>query len=118
MKVLTRLPAKVMLFSLGLFGYLTFLLSCDIDGLAQGYRITIVLPVVFLFCFCFLLWDPLFRIKTPYLVLFPVIACIRYVFLSLSILTKSTYLGLSGVPPTPDSLTFAGVLLAWVRSST
>lgn len=102
-----------MLFSLGLFGYLTFLLSCDIDGLAQGYRITIVLPVVFLFCFCFLLWDPLFRIKTPYLVLFPVIACIRYVFLSLSILTKSTYLGLSGVPPTPDSLTFAGVLLAW-----
>lgn len=50
--------------------------------------------------------DPLFGPISRYCVY-------KICLLSLSILTKSTYLGLSGVPPTPDSLTFAGVLLAW-----
>jgi hypothetical protein len=106
---------KIKLFTalLSLTVYMVFILFIDFYSLEEGYKVTIFLPIIFIFCFYGFLWEPLTQKKTPFLVLFSLVAFVRYVVLSIAIIKNGTYLGLSGIPPSTESLTLAGILMCW-----
>jgi hypothetical protein len=93
--------------------YALFFLFIDFSNLEDGYHITILLPFIFLCCFFMFLWDPVFNKRTPFIVLFTCVAFIRYVVLSFITVNNGSYMGISGVHPSPESLTFAGLLMCW-----
>jgi hypothetical protein len=104
---------KLFSFILSLSLYLIFVFLNDFNSLEEGYKITILLPLVFLFCFYGFLWEPVIQKKTPYLVLFPCVAFVRYVVLSIATVWNGTYIGISRVSPSVDNLTLAGILMSW-----
>jgi hypothetical protein len=85
----------------------------DWNTFIDGYKITVFLPVCFLFCFFFLLWDPFFKIRSPFVVLFCIIAFVRYVLLSILTLLHGDYQGISGIGPSNGSLKLAAILMLW-----
>ncbi|EJS00695.1 hypothetical protein [Bacillus mycoides] len=93
--------------------YLIFIPFINFDSLEDGYRITVLLPLVFLLCFYLFLWEPLIKKRTPFIVLFSGVAFIRYVVLSIVTILNGTYWGLSKVPPSSESLNLAGILMCW-----
>lgn len=94
-------------------GYLIFILFIDFNSIDKGYQVTTILPLVFLCCFYGFLWSPITQKKTPFLVLFSCVAFVRYVVLSIVTIVNGTYVGLSGVTPSSNSLKLAGILMVW-----
>ncbi len=113
MKISSKKIIKYFLAVVTLSIYLIFLMFLNINDIGDGYKITIILPIIFWICFFGLLWDPLVNNKTPYLIIFSAISFIRYVILSLSIVCSSDYLGISRKPPSSESLYIAAVLMIW-----
>lgn len=95
-----------------LFIYIICLSLFDWDLITAGYRLTAVLPVCYLFCFFFFLWNPVFKKRSPFVILFCIIAFVRYVMLSILILNGS-FQGISGIEPSEDNLTLAAYLMIY-----
>lgn len=93
--------------------YLLFVCFLDLGSISNGYRITIILPIMYLICFYIFLWKPIFTIRTPFIILFSCVAFIRYVVLSIVTIISGNYFGISGSMPLDESLTLAGILMCW-----
>ena len=104
---------KFISFTISLIIYMVFILIIDIHTLESGYKSTILLPFVFLFCFFFFLWDPVIKNRTPFILLFTSISFVRYVLLSVVIICNGYYAGISGVSPSPNSINLASILMSW-----
>lgn len=113
MKVKNNKLAKLISFIIFIIVYLIYIFSVDFNSLEKGYYITVLLPLVYICCFYVFLLEPVIQKKTPFLVLFSCVAFVRYVILSIATINNGSYMGLSGIAPSSDNLTLAGILMCW-----
>lgn len=104
---------RVFLFAITTILYCIYFLSIDFINLNEGYKITSVLPLVYIITFYIFLWRPLCTKKTPFILVFTVITFIRYVVLSVATLNNGGYIGLSGVQPSSYNIALAGYLMIY-----
>lgn len=104
---------KLMVHLFAIAVYIFYISKINFYNLNQGYYVTLFLPITYIFCSYFFLWDPVISIRTPFLVLFNGVSFVRYVLLSISTLNNNGYAGLSGVPVSNESLNIAGHLMLW-----
>jgi len=108
-----RLIIKYTLFIILMIIYFVYILNIDYLNLSKEYYITIALPLVFILCFFTFLYDCISEYKTPFLIIFTIVAFVRYVFMSILLINSSYYDGVSGVYPAQNSMILAGYLMCW-----
>ncbi len=77
----TKIVMSYLLIYMALLAYILYILSIDSTRISEGYKITMLLPAAFVFCYVIFLQEPLFKARTPFIVLFVGIAFFRYVIL-------------------------------------
>lgn len=113
MRIKSSTLLKSSFFILVFLIYILFLNQINWDLIVDGYKLTAVLPICYLVSFFIFLWNPVFQKKSPFVILFSIIAFIRYVVLSILIILNGGYEGLSGVQPSTENLTLAAYLMIY-----
>src|SRR5699024_2405268 len=111
MKFINTHQQRILSFLLFLILYLLYFQTIDFTTLSNGYKITSLLPLVFIVVYYMFLWFPTIKIKSPFFVMYTLIAFARFVVLSIVTIENGNYNGISGIPVLDSNLTFAGILM-------
>lgn len=94
-------------------GYGIYLCSLNFDAIDSGYHITAIMPPLFMVCYCLLLHRPIMDNKSPFLILFTLVAFMRYVVLSVLTLNAGTFSYISQLDPKDGNIRLAGILMCY-----
>lgn len=104
---------KIWLFIFSISLYLGSFYFVNIIPTDIGYKYTFLLPLCFIICFYFFLWDLIVEYKSPYLISFSVVAFFRYVILPYALLNEGTYSGVAYLSPSDENLQLASWLIMY-----
>lgn len=94
-------------------GYGVYLYSLNFDAIDSGYHITAIMPPLFMLCYFLFLHKPIMEYKSPFLILFTLVAFMRYVILSVLTLNAGKFSYISQLDPKDENIRLAGILMCY-----
>lgn len=94
-------------------GYGIYIYKLDFGLIDPGYRITALMPPLFVICYFVFLHRPIMKYKSPFFIIFALVGFMRYVILSVLTLNEGTFSYISHMDPKDGNIRLAGILMCY-----